>query len=597
MAPIDDIARVISEAIAKALKESEDEFIRVAKAGGKEAGPGLFQDVGSVVGIITDVILALPIVGDIAGAIFDPVKTIEHAAGGSGRAFGMGWVLGSIGVELLQPAVLDIQHYVNDLLQTEIFDPNTAALLRAKGIITEDQGRSEAAGGNLDGSHFDKLVDSAQERPAIGQVLDAWNKDLVDEQAVDAALQHHAIPQFWWGPLKALRRSFLSPADLALANLRGNIDDTTMEGYARQLGVDANDMAVLVENTGEPPGIMEMLFLYRRGLVDKDRLTRAIRQSRIRNEWVDAVIDLRFQPMTTSDAARAVVENYMSMEDGAKIAEENGLEPAHWPFIVESWGRPPSHEQMMNLYHRGQATREEVNQAARESNIKDKYIGKLFDLGRVLISERMIVSALAHGAVSHDDAHKMLLEHGYNDDDAETLIKLGGAQRLSSQHALTRTDILAMYTDRLLTKNDAEGHLTKLGYTPADAASLLNLADVKAESSAKRSIMRAIEASLKAHHLTHQAAINQLEAAGVDNAQARALVDEWTQQRGATTRLLTEAQTVSAAAAQLISPTECFRRLGALGYAAGDAVILMELKGIPTGPGFTETGAAFTPNP
>lgn len=581
--PIDDIAGVITRAIIDALKDREDELKRIAEAGGKQAGPGLFQDVGSIVQTITDIIGAIPVVGELAGIPLAPVKAIEGHAGDAGRAFGMGWVLGSVGVELAQPVVEDISHYVNDLIQSGIFDPQTAALLRAKGVISEDQGRSEAAGGNLDGSHFDALVDAAQERPAVGEVLNMWLKDEIDENAVNAAFTHHGIPQFWWGPLKAMRRTFLSGADLALANLRGIIDDTTMNGYAKQIGIDENDMQVLIDNTGEPPGIMEMLFLYRRGLIDRDRLTRAIRQSRIRNEWVDAVIDLRFAPMTTADAARAVVEGYMSPDDGAQIAEQNGLMAEHWPLILESWGRPLSHEQMLTLMHRGQATRDEVVQAMKESDIKDKYIDKAIELGRALIPERMIVQALSHNVMTHQEAHTALTERGYNDNDAEVLLKLGGAERVSTQHALTRADILAMYSDALMTRASAETHLTKLGYTHDDAVSLLNLQDVKAQAAQRRTTQRGIEAALQAHRISEQEAVTQLIAAGIDAAQARALAAEWLKQRGQATRTLTEAQVVNAAADQIITAQQAYDRLRAMGYSQADATILLELKGMPGG--------------
>jgi len=581
--PIDDIADVLSKAIAQAIKDSEGELKAIAVAGGDAAHGGTLGDIESLVKIITSIITALPVVGEIAGVALGPLDAIDGNANHEARAFGMGWIWGSVGLQLMQPAVEDVSHYVNDLFQSGIFDPQTAAVLRAKGVISEDQARSEAAGGNLDGTHLDALVDAAQERPAVGEVMDMWLKDQVSEDDVNAALQHHGIPKFWWGPLKAMRRQFLSGADLALANLRGIIDDTTMNGYAKQLGITENDMQVLIDNTGEPPGIMEMLFLYRRGLIDKDRLTRAIRQSRIRNEWVDAVLDLRFAPMTTADAARAVVEGYMTVDEGAKIAEQNGLDADHWPIIVESWGRPPSHEQMMTLYHRGQATLDQVKQAFKESDIKDKYVDQLIDLGRTLIPERLIVQALSKGAMTHQEAHTALLERGYNDSDAEILLKLGGAERLSAAHALTRTDILAMYTDSLITRQAAEDHLLKLGFTKTDADALLDLQDVKAEAAQRRTLQRGIEAALQSHRITEQEAVTQLIAAGIDAAQARALAASWLKVRGQAVRTLTEAQTVSAAADGIISPQQAYDRLRAMGYDVTDASILLELKGMPAG--------------
>lgn len=581
--PIDDISEALATAISKAIVNSEDVLKAIAEAGGKAAGPTPLQNAESLVKIITSVITSLPIVGDIVGLATEPLDVIDNNTSPEGRAFGMGWIFGSIGVELLQPVIEDVQHYVNDLFQSGIFDPDVAAQLQAKGLITDAQGRSEAAGGNLDGDHYDTMVDAAQERPAVGQVIDAWLKDLVTEADVDAALQHHTIPQFWWGPIKALSRLFLSPADLALANLRGEMDTTTMLGYAKQLGMDANDMQVLINNTGEPPGIQEMLFLWRRQLISKDRLERAIRQSRVRDEWIDAVELLAHEPMSTADAARAVVEGYMSPDEGAVIADQNGLDAAHWPLILESWGRPLSHEQMLTLMHRGQATRDQVVQAMKESDIKDKYIDQAIDLGRALIPERLIVQALSKSVITHDAAHTALTERGYNDDDAEVLLKLGTSERTTAAHALSRTDILNMYGDALLTHAAAQKHLEALGFSAGDAGSLLDLQDVKAQAATRRTTQRAVEAALKAKHITQQEAINQLEAAGIAHNQASNLVDEWTQQRGAVVRTLTEAQTIKAGGAGLLSEQETYDRMRGLGYNQQDALILMELGGMPPG--------------
>lgn len=597
MAPIDDIAKVITEALIEAFRDREAELTRIAKAGGKEAGPGLFQDVGSLVGIITDVIGAVPIVGQLLDIPLAPIKAIEDAAGGGGKAFGIGFLLGQVGFQALDPLFQHVQHAVADAVQSEIFDPQTAAMLQSKGIIDDVYGRSEAAGGNLSGEHYDKLVDAAEQRPDVPQVLDAWLKGHVGEKDVDLALQRHGIPPFWWPAIKDLKRQFLSPADLALSNLRGEIDDTTMQGYANQLGVTPDDMQVLIGNTGEPPGIEQMLFLWRRQLISKDELERAIKQSRVRNEWIPAVEALAHIPMSTSDAVRAVVEGHMAQDEGAKIADQNGLDADHYPILVESWGRPLSHEQMLTLFHRGQATLEQVKQAMKESDIKNKYIDQAVELGRRLVPERTIVSMLGHGVLDHPRALTMLLEQGFNTVDAENLIALGGAQHLATHHALTRADITAMYVDSLITRQQALDHLAKLSFDPTDSAAILDLADVKQRAAALRVTQRGIEASLKAKHLTQQAAINALEKAGVEPAQARALVDQWLQQRGAVTKSLTEAQIIKLVESKLISPDDGLARLQGTGLSRDDAILLLALNGIVQGATFTVSpgGASVGP--
>jgi hypothetical protein len=240
---------------------------------------------------------------------------------------------------------------------------------------------------------------------------------------------------------------------------------------------------------------------------------------------------------------------------------------------------------MMTLYHRQQATLDQVRQAFRESDLKDKYIDAAIDLGRALIPERTIVSMIDHGVITHDHGIQLLFLHGYTQEDADALVKLGAAQRVATHKQLSKSELTAMYTDRLLTRSQAIDHITGLGYSDADATAMLDLADVKARTSALKLKQRGIQASLRAHHVTPQDAINQLEAAGVDNATARELVDLWVQERTTASRNLTEVQILKATDGQLFTLDECRARLMAIGLVEADAVVVMQIHGLI--PGFT----------
>ena len=578
--PIDQIAQTLREALLGALKDAQDELTQIAEAGGDKASGGLLNDVTNISHIISNL---LPAVGEIAGLAFPPLgvlEEVEKSGGKYGIAMGIGYWLGGAMEQAAQPIFLPINHAIADAQQTEIFDPQTAAELQSKGIIGDAYGRSEAAGGNLDGSHYDKLVDAALKRPDMLQLFDLWNRGYIKETDVNLALQRNQIPVFWWEPLKELRWNLLSSADLALANLRGEMSDADLQAYAKRIGATPEDMRILIANTGEPPAAEQMMEAYRRGFVDEPTFDRAIRQSRIRNEWIPTMLKLRYSPMSVSDAIRAVIENYLTDEQGREIAQQNGLLPEHWEPMKESWGRPLSHEQMLELYHRGQVTEEEVKQAMRESDLKDKYIQAAIDLGRTLVPQRTIVSMLDHGVITHARAREMLMEQGYNDADAEALIMLGAAQRAHTAKELTRTDVVTMYTDSLLTRAQAEEHLAKLGFHAEDIRAILDLADVKARTAQLKAIQRGVEASLKAHHLTANQAIAQLDAAGMEHGQAQGLVDLWLRERGQAVRTLTEAQILSLGSHGLISPEDTLGRLVGYGLAEADARLLLELHGI-----------------
>lgn len=569
------------EAIRDGLADAQPELSAVAHEAGKAPADALSGTFGGGFSLGD----LLPLVGLSTGglgAFGSAFGALAAKAGEWVLSIASGWALGEFFSEALRPVWLEITHSINDALQSEIFDPNTAALLEAKGLISHDFGRSEAAGGNLAGDHYDKLALAAAEHPDVASLLTLLNLKALSDADVDNALQRHGIPSQYWGPLKELRRTLLSPADLALALLRGIIDETTATGYADQLGVTPADLAVLVGNTGEPPGPQELLEAYRRGFIDQPTLERGIRQSRIRNEWIPTVEKLRYEPPTTSDAVRAQVEGHISRDEAAAIADQNGLEPGAVDMLIASWGRPLSHEQMLTLYHRQQATLDEVKQAMRESDIKNKYIDQAVELGRRLVPERTIVSMLHNNVIDHATALTMLAEQGYNHADAERLVLLGAAQRRSTAKELSRADITSMYEDKLIAKSDAVSHLEKLGYTKGDADAMLQLADTKALISKRKTTQRAIEASVKAHHLSEKEAVTQLTNDGLDPRQAQGLVDQWLQQRGAAFRTLTEAQILKLGEQQFISGGDTLTRLKGLGLVEGDAQLLLRLHGIKT---------------
>lgn len=578
--PAEQLAKILTDAIIAALKDRQDELVAVAEAGGKEAGSGLFSDVGSLTGIISDIVGAVPIVGSLFDLPLEPLKAVEGAAGKSGIAFGLGWLLGNIGFTAMEPVQEELNHAVAAIVQSGIFDPQTAAMMVSRGIMPLADATSESAGGNLDAHHFNMLVDAQGARPSFDVAAEMLRRGLIQQQDFATALARNDIPSFWWDAYQGLTRILLSPADLALANLRGEMPLADAIAYAAQLGVLETDFNTLVANTGEPPGTEMMMEALRRGFVDQPTFDRAILQSRVRDEWIPTLLKLQFTPMSTADAVRAVVENYLSSDDGAIIAAQNGLEPEHWPIMVESWGRPLAHEQMMELYYRGEATIDEVHQAFRESDLKDKYIDQAVALGRRLVPIRQVTEMLQHNVINTDQAFVMLHQQGYSDDDVASIINLGNALHVQTHKALTKADIVALYVDSLLPRQDALDRLVALGYSQQDATDELDLAQFKAKAAQLRTIKTGIEAEVKAHDLKPVDAIAQLVTAGLDNEQAKMLVDQWTLQKQTVTRGLTEAQIAKFAEDQLIQPADALNRLTALGYSAADATLILADKGV-----------------
>lgn len=581
------IAQQVREALDGAVKDSKGDLTDIAVAGGKAAHGGILGDVESIVDIVTNVLTDIPIIGgllktaeqDVLGPVAG-LANMEKGVNSWTKVFSHGYLIGFAAYQLLKPVFDPLVHELNSLVTTEVFDPLTAAQLASKGIITKAFAESEAAGGNLDGAHEDALIEGQYNWPALTEVLDLVNRGEMTGADAATVLTRGGVPPQYIAQLLSLGNKLLSPADLGLAVLRRTITQDQATALAARDGYSASDMDLILKNIGEPPGTMQLLEAYRRGFIDQTTLETGILQSRVRDEWIPVIEKLRYSPMTVADAVRAVVENYMTDAEGADIAQQNGLEPAHWSYLVESWGRPIAIGEMLELLNRGLVTEDQVKQAIRESDVKDKYVDTYLGLRRRLVPEYQIVNMIKDAAITNDQALKMLAEQGYNRADSEAFLKLGAAKATTPHHTLDKSDTIAMYSDGLLTRAQALTYLEGLGYDKSLGEDMLKLADFKRDAKATKLAMDAVEAQLKAHLIDQDKAIGELEKAGLDHAQAQAYTSMWLKARKVAIRTLTEAQTLKATIEGIITVEDCRSRLIAFGLSTVDIDILFKLEGL-----------------
>lgn len=583
----EQIARIVADAVTRVLKDAEPELTDIAKAGGDAAAGGLLGDVDRLTSIISSLLGDIPIIGQLIKDLGDPVDVVEHAAGRFGRGYGMGYLLGYLGWQLLGPVMLPVIHEVNANTTNQIYDPQTAAQLVARGIISPDQGRSESSGGGLDVPHFNALADSQKIWPQLTDLLELRRRDLITDDDVNVALTRGGTPEPWLAALRDLTRRLLSPADLALAFLRTDIDESTLRGYQAQLGVSDADMDVLIGNTGEPPAAQELLFAYRRGFIDKDRLERGIRQSRIRNEWLDVVEKLRYQPMSTADAIDAAVQGHLTHEQSQAKTQQDGLEPDDWQVLYETAGEPIARGEALQLMNRGEMTQAQVEQAIRESHVKDKYIPFILDLRRRMADYFALKPIATTGSRDHAWLVNYLMDLGYVHDDADALASSWTTQKTATAKALTEAQVLDLYKGQQIDEQTATSMLGKLGYSAAEAALLERVQDAQRAAAEQTKAITATRTLYLAHRASRPQASSELDRLGVPAAARDTLLHDWDVERAGVVRTLTASEVRDAFKYGILSPDAAGKRLEQLGYSQDDARILLEItaKGPFTTPG------------
>lgn len=497
---------------------------------------------------------------------------LKAIVGGGVSASGLLGALSAIMNNELAPIQYDIIRS-NPHLIPSIGD---AANMAATGVIGEDQVNGLANANGFDNGWAAAYLDLARNYPTFDVGLDLLRRGLIGESDLKTLLQRQGIPSDYWGPIAATRNGPVSVADAALGVLRGTLSQDDGAKIAAANGFDLESFNILVANTGEPPGTMQLLEAFRRGFITEPILDKGIRQSRVRDEWIPTIKQLRYSPMSVADAVNAVVQNHMSMTEGERIANENGLQPADFDTLYQTAGEPLSRTELQELYNRGLVTEDTVKQGLRESRLKNKYVDIAFDLHSRIIPITTLRLALRYGGIDHADAIRVAMESGYSEKDAITIVNTGSAERMQAYKDRVIASAQTLYEDGIISASDVRSVITVMGHSETEAEFIFQSSEYRRNAKILAQVVTALRGKYISKHISEIEVINDLNAFGVPTEQRDFLLKQWNIERGAFTRLLTETQVVKAVKLKLITESDGLDRLVAFGYSRDDATLLIK---------------------
>lgn len=366
----------------------------------------------------------------------------------------------------------------------------------------------------------------------------------------------------------------LSPAELALAAIRNVIDQGPAEKEARQSGMDADRFGVLMAITGEPPGPQELAQAYRRGFIGEKEFRTGILQSRIRNEWIPTLLKLRYQPPSTGEVIQARVQSHLTEDEAKKRMSEAGTDPVNYEWLYETAGRPPGVFELAELYNRGELELADLEQAIRESDIKDKYVPAIVKLARKIPPMRSVVSAIHQGVITPELGARKLMELGYNADDAAMFVKEATNLKKATHRQLAEGQVLELYTDRMITREQAATMLGNLNLTADDVEFLLELADHRRDVKLRAAAVAKVHTLYVSHRMTETDVAIALDKIGVDTRARQDLLTAWGHERDAAVQRFTKAELQGAIRRKLITQERFQAELIALGWPKADVPIL-----------------------
>jgi hypothetical protein len=455
-------------------------------------------------------------------------------------------------------------------------DVGTIVQAHAAQLIGTQEATGDLAGLGIQFGWADYMLTLGFTYPAFAEALELKRRGLATDDQVLEWAHLNGIPPEIAGKFLELETVPVSVADAALAVLRGNIDKAKGLAIAHENGYTPESFELLIGNTGEPPGLAQLLEGYRRGFIDKATLEKGILQSRYRNEWIPMLEQLRYVPMSVAEAVAASVQNQMPQDNARKIADENGLQPGHFDILYNTAGEPLSRTEMQQLYFRGEASLEQLKQAIRESRVKNKYVDAAAKLATREVPEDTIARALRQGSVSRADAVAHVMRLGFSRSDAEVIVGLGQGERVQQFKDRVMTATTGLFENGIISEQDASSAIQGIGYTADESKFIIQASKLRKRARGTEQAIAGIRSKYIGSHLTRQQASGNLDKTGIPATERDYLLGIWDLERGTVTRQLTEAQVIRLMKKTFLTPEDALSRLIALGYSEDDATLLVE---------------------
>lgn len=381
------------------------------------------------------------------------------------------------------------------------------------------------------------------------------------------------------GVINLIRAAFpdvpIPPADLADMVERNIITESEGAAEAAMSGVNSDRFARLVLDTGEPPGIMEMLSLYRRGALDEATLVEMIAYSRIRTKWTPQVLELRYSTMSAADAINAVVKGVISKDEGRTFFEHAGGMVDQYDALLEASGDAIGVQQVLSLWLHGLATEEDVKQVILHSRINPQFEPLAAKLYHHWLGAFEIERLLKAGACTSEQAMTWITQLGYPPDQAAAFVHAGTGAVVAKSKDITEAQIVDLYEAKFIDQAEAETLLGHLGYPSIAVSYILEVNDAKKALSQLNKAMGAVQKAYVAGRTDQATALADLARLDVPIAAAKQYVADWDIERSLEFKTLTMAQVGAIYKKGGLTEAEALARWAAMGYDQTDAALLL----------------------
>lgn len=211
-----------------------------------------------------------------------------------------------------------------------------AALAFLRGAITRQELDSIGQKSGYLPDSIDVYLQTIGEPPGTMDLLEGFRRGFIDQGTLQRGIKQSRTRDEWIPFIEKLRYSPMSTSDAVTAVVQGHLPYEEGKSLADQNGLEPGQFDVLYQTAGAPLSRTEVNELYNRGLVGSDVVIQALRESRLKDKYVQDAFALRQRLLEPRSLGEAVNSGAMTHDVAIHKAMESGYNQEDATYLVNA---------------------------------------------------------------------------------------------------------------------------------------------------------------------------------------------------------------------------------------------------------------------
>jgi hypothetical protein len=390
-----------------------------------------------------------------------------------------------------------------------------------------------------------------------------------------------------------------------------NIDGNTPAQEAALSGMNSQRFDALVLDNGESYGIIDALRLYNlygnipnweyvattasptplyastgdlssTYAIDDTELYKVIAYSRVRPQFTDDLLKLRYRPISPAEAVELAVKEIVSVEDATALYKAAGGIPEQFNLLYRGAGDAAGLEHAAELLAEGVINQGRMEQIIGMSRLNPAF----YDLylpdsnGNIPMHQKWLPPfelqrAVVAGLMDQADAITAMQQQGYTEKQATLFFNAAQLERVISIRGVTENQVMTDWQAGLISQADAETALKNIGYQDWALPIIFDVYEGRRIMAARNQVAARVRSSILAGGVDSATAVTDLTSIGYSSTAANQMVADWTIEANTPNKMMPYTVVGYLLEAQLMGTDDGVNYFRRSGYTEQDAQLMV----------------------